>query len=146
MTYSIGDIAKMIGVATSTLRYYDREGFFPNMTRSNGGIRVFTDLDVEWLKMIDCLKSTGMPIKDIKQFLDWCNEGDSSLHQRRDMFYERKQIVAKQMQELQKTLDMIQYKCWYYDTAVEAGSETAPKNIPTNELSEQIRKLKEAFL
>lgn len=145
MNYSIGDVAEMVGVATSTLRYYDREGFFPNMTRSKGGIRVFNDDDVQWLKMIDCLKSTGMPIKDIKQFLDWCNQGDSTISKRRDMFYERKQIVEKQMQEIQKTLDMIRYKCWFYDTALKAGSESAPKNIPTAELPAEIKTLKESF-
>jgi len=140
MFYSIGEVANMMGVPASTLRYYDREGLFLNVKRSNGGIRLFSDVEVETLKVIECLKTTGMQIKDIKQFLDWCSEGDQTLEQRRDMFYERKAIVEKQMEELQKTMEMIQYKCWYYETACEAGTEDAPKNISIDDLPENVRK------
>ena len=139
MFYSIGEVAKMAGIPTSTLRYYDREGLFPNVKRSNGGIRVFSDVEVETLKVIECLKSTGMEIKDIKRFLDWCVEGDQTLQKRRDMFYERRKIVEKQMEEIQKTMEMIQYKCWYYETALEAGTEDAPKNMSLDDLPEYVR-------
>lgn len=132
MSYSIGEVANATGIAISTLRYYDREGLFPNMERTNGGIRVFSDTEIETIKIIECLKTSGMPIKDIKQFLNWCQEGDASLQKRRDMFYERLEVVTKQMEELQKTMDTIKYKCWYYDTALTAGTEDAPKNIKTN--------------
>src|SRR5512133_3773725 len=114
MFYSIGEVAKLFDIPASTLRYYDREGLFLNVKRSNGGIRVFSDAEVETLKVIECLKSTGMQIKDIKLFLDWCLEGDDTLQKRRDMFYERRKIVEQQMEDIQKTMEMIQYKCWYY--------------------------------
>ncbi len=139
MFYSIGEVAKMFNIATSTLRYYDREELFPNMKRSNGGIRVFSDAEVETLKVIECLKSTGMEIKDIKLFLDWCTEGDSTLQQRRDLFYERKAVVEKQMEAIQKTMEMIQYKCWYYETALAAGTADALKNMPYDDLPEYVR-------
>jgi DNA-binding transcriptional MerR regulator len=145
MFYSIGEVANIVGIPTSTLRYYDREGLFLNMKRSNGGIRVFSDAEVETLKVIACLKSTGMEIRDIKQFLDWCLEGDKTLQKRRDMFYERKKIVEKQMEDIQKTLEMIQYKCWYYETAVEAGSEDVPKNRSLDDLPEYARSGKAAL-
>jgi DNA-binding transcriptional MerR regulator len=140
--YSIGEAAQKIGVSSSTLRYYDKEGLLPMVERSSGGIRVFKESDFEWLKLIECLKATGMPIKDIKQFIDWFMEGDSTLEQRRDMFYERKKAVEAQMKELQKTLDTIKYKCWYYDTAVEAGTADVPKNMKFDEYPEKIRELK----
>lgn len=139
MFYSIGEVAAMFNMAASTLRYYDREGLFPNVKRSSGGIRVFSEAEVETLKMIECLKSTGMEIKDIKQFLDWCVEGEATLQKRRDMFYERRKIVEKQMEALRKTMEMIQYKCWYYETAVEAGSEAAPRNVAFEDLPEDVR-------
>ncbi len=140
MFYSIGEVANMFNIPTSTLRYYDREGLFPNVKRSNGGIRVFSDAEVDTLKVIECLKSTGMEIKDIRQFLDWCFEGDQTLQKRRDMFYERKAVVEKQMEALQKTMEMIQYKCWYYETACDAGTEAAPRNVPIDNLPEAARK------
>jgi DNA-binding transcriptional MerR regulator len=145
MNYSIGEVANMFGVPTSTLRYYDREGMLPNVGRGNGGIRVFTEVEVETLKVIECLKSSGMPIKDIKRFLDWCQEGDASLHKRRELFYERKEAVEKQFAEIQKIMAMIRFKCWYYDKALEAGTERVPKNMPIDEMPDEIQKCKCAF-
>lgn len=145
MSYSIGEVARMFGIPASTLRYYDREGLFPNVKRSSGGIRVFSDVEVETLKVIECLKSTGMEIKDIKLFLDWCLEGDATLQKRRDMFYERRRIVEKQMQAIQHTMEMIQFKCWYYETAVNAGSEEAPKTMRIDDLPEEVKRWKIAF-
>jgi DNA-binding transcriptional MerR regulator len=139
MHYSIGEVAKVTGLSISTLRYYDREGMFPSMERSSGGIRVFSDTEIEIIEIIECLKTTGMPIKYIKHFLDWCKEGDTSLQKRRDMFYERLEIVKKQMEELQKTMNTIKFKCWYYDTALAAGTEEVPKNIPIEKLPEEIQ-------
>lgn len=143
--YSIGEVAKLFDIPASTLRYYDREGLFPDVKRSNGGIRVFTEAEIETLKMIECLKVTGMQIKDIKLFLDWCLEGDATLEKRRDMFYERKAAVEKQMEDLQKSMEMIQYKCWYYETACAAGSEAALHKIALDDLPEEARKGKEAL-
>jgi DNA-binding transcriptional MerR regulator len=142
MFYSIGEVAKLLDIPASTLRYYDREGLFMNMKRSSGGIRVFSDIEIEILKVIECLKSTGMQIKDIKLFLDWCHEGNTSLQKRRAMFYERRAIVEKQMEAIQKTMAMIQYKCWYYETAVEAGTEDVPRNTPIDSLPEDVKKWK----
>jgi DNA-binding transcriptional MerR regulator len=138
--YSIGEVANQLNIPTSTLRYYDREGLLSNIKRSNGGIRVFTDLEIGTLKVIECLKASGMQIKDIKQFLDWCEVGDKTLQKRRDMFYERRAIVEKQMEELQKTLEMVQFKCWYYETACEAGTEGALRNMSIDDLPEAARK------
>ncbi len=140
MSYSIGEVANITGITISTLRYYDREGMFPNMERSNGGIRMFSDTEIETLHIIECLKNSGLSIKDIKQFLNWCQEGDSSLQKRRDMFYERLEVVDKQMKELQNTMNTIKFKCWYYDTALAAGTEETPKNMPEEEIPEEIRK------
>ena len=64
-----------------------------------------------------------MPIKEIKQFTDWVQEGDASLQQRYKMFLERKRVVEAQMAELQQTFDVINHKCWYYETAIAAGTE-----------------------
>ena len=69
MLYTIGEMAKKLGVPTSTLRYYDKEGLLPFVERSDGGIRVFKDTDYEWLFVIECLKKAGMPLKDIRIFI-----------------------------------------------------------------------------
>ena len=142
MHYSIGEVAHSTGISISTLRYYDREGMFPDMERSNGGIRVFSDTEINTLKVIECLKSSGMSIKSIKEFLVWCQEGDSSLEKRREMFHTRLEEVEKQIESLHATKNMLKYKCWYYDTAVSAGSEDAVKNLSVDEIPEDVRDYK----
>ena len=87
-TYTISQAAERLGVTAYTLRYYDKEGLLPFVARSQGGARVFTDRDLENLRIISCLKASGMPIKDIREFLHWCALGDESLSQR-SMFLER---------------------------------------------------------
>lgn len=78
MSYSIKQVADMMGVTTSTLRYYDQEGLLPDVERKNG-IRVFEDKDFKWLRVLNCLKNTNMPIKKIKEYCDLAQKGDSTL-------------------------------------------------------------------
>ena len=75
MLYTVGEMAKVMGVPASTLRYYDNEGILPCVERSNGGIRMFTDKDYEWLKVVECLKKSGLSIKDIKAFTEMIDRG-----------------------------------------------------------------------
>jgi len=135
MIYTIGEMAKHLNVPASTLRYYDKEGLLPFVERSGGGIRMFKESDLSWLQLIDCLKRTGMPIKDIKYFMDCCKEGDSKIDERYSIVKEQRNSVLKQMDELQDMLDMLNYKCWYYETAKQAGScaiheKIKKENIP----------------
>ncbi|WP_209812215.1 MerR family transcriptional regulator [Ammoniphilus resinae] len=127
-TYSISEAANELNLTVYTLRYYDKEGLLPFVERTASGIRVFKESDISALKIIECLKATGMPIKEIKHFIDWCSEGDSTLQQRYDMFVERKAMVEAQMEELKKTLELIDHKCFYYKTALDAGTEDIHKN------------------
>jgi DNA-binding transcriptional MerR regulator len=123
MTYTIGEVAKLLNLSVFTIRYYDKEGLLPFIERNSCGKRIFSEADLSTLHIIECLKLTGMPIKEIKRFIDWCSQGDASLEQRYNMFLERKAAVEAQMQELKKTLEVIEYKCWYYKTALDAGTE-----------------------
>ena len=80
--YSIGQVAEMFGLPISTLRYYDKQGLFPNMERVSG-IRKFSEAEIEALRVIECLKKAGMEIKDIRQFMDWCVEGPATYRSER---------------------------------------------------------------
>lgn len=145
MSYSIGAVAKIMGVAPSTLRYYDKEGLLPRVERNAGGLRVFNDDDLGTLRMIECLKRAGLSIKDIRQFMEWCEEGDGTLDKRLQMFRERRAAVQQQMADLQATLDMIDYKCWYYETAEEAGSANAPEKMALDEMPSDMRALRQKY-
>lgn len=144
MSYSIGETAKIMGLSTYTLRYYDKEGLLPLVERSLNGIRIFRESDLAWLRIIECLKASGLSIKEIKQYIDWYMEGDSTLEERRQLFYSRKAAVEAQMAELQKTLNAVTYKCWFYDTAVAAKSEDALKLMKPEDIPPEIRQLKES--
>lgn len=135
MLYTVGEMAKKLNVAPSTLRYYDKEGLLPFVERSDGGIRMFKDEDFEWLHIIECLKKTGMSIKDIKTFIDWCIEGDSTIEQRLQLIDRQREAVQSQITQMQETLKTLDYKHWYYETAKAAGTckihETMkPEDIP----------------
>lgn len=123
MPYTIKQAAELTNLTPVTLRYYDKQGLLPFMERRESGYRMFSDGDIAMLRVIECLKKSGMSIKDIRQFSKWVLMGDDSLQERYEMFLERKKAVEAQMADLQKTLDFISHKCWYYETAIEAGTE-----------------------
>ncbi len=122
MLCTVGEMAKELGVAPSTLRYYDKEGLLPFVERSGGGIRVFQDKDRAALAVIECLKRTGLSIKEIKAFMDWCQEGDATIGQRLELMERQREAVKAQIAQMQDTLALLEYKCWYYETAKQAGT------------------------
>ena len=120
--YSIGEISKMFQLPISTLRYYDKEGLFPHLKRVNG-VRQFSESEIETLRVIDCLKRSGLEIKDIKEYMALCSLGNTTLKQRKAIFEKQKEEVLQEMEKLQKVLSMLNYKCWYYDQAIEKNDE-----------------------
>lgn len=142
MIYTVGEMAKKIGVAPSTLRYYDKEGLLPFVERSSGGIRVFKEADYEWLKVIECLKNTGMPLKDIKTFIEMAMQGDETIDERLELIRKQREEVGKQIAELQETMDTLNFKCWYYETAKSAGTTAVPRGMKLEELPEEFREIR----
>ncbi|WP_414732958.1 MerR family transcriptional regulator [Acetobacterium carbinolicum] len=140
MIYTVGEMAKKLNVAASTLRYYDKEGLLPFLERSSGGIRMFKDDDLSWLQIIECLKKTGMPIKDIKHFMDCCMDGDSKIDERQSIIESQRDAVIKQIKEMQEMLDMLNYKCWYYETAKEAGTCAVHDDIQIENVPKKFHK------
>ena len=142
MVYTIGEMAKRLGVAPSTLRYYDKEGLLPFMERSSGGMRVFKDSDYEVLKMIHCLKASGMQIKEIKEFIHLVSLGDESIDARLALFRKRQAELERQIAQMQDTLDTVRFKCWYYETAKKVGTTSVLDQMPDEELPEDMRKIR----
>ena len=127
MQYSIGDISRKTGLTVSTLRYYEKLGGLSAVPRSQGNIRQYGPQELERLQLLECLKNTGMSLKDIRTFFAWCDQGDSTLQQRYQMFVERKAETERQIALLQKELKHIEFKCEYYRRALEYGSTQAPE-------------------
>ena len=137
--YSIGQVAEMFGLPISTLRYYDKQGLFPNMERASG-IRRFSDQEIEALRVIECLKRAGMEIKDIRQFMDWCAEGPSTYPQRKALFEAQRSHMEAELEQMNRALNMLKFKCWYYEQAIKDGSEDAISAMVPNDLPEDIRR------
>ena len=137
--FTIGQVSEMFGIPVSTLRYYDKEGFFPELQRDSG-IRRFGKKELDTLRVIECLKKSGLEIKDIRQFIEWCGEGSSTYAQRREMFVRQKEIVEHEIQALEKTLNMLRFKCWYYEQALADGSEKRLREMLPDKLPEEVQK------
>lgn len=136
--YSIGEISKMFQLPISTIRYYDKEGLFPHLKRVNG-VRQFSESEIETLRVIDCLKKSGLEIKDIKEYMSLCSLGNTTLKQRKEIFEKQKEEVLQEMEKLQKVLSMLNYKCWYYDQAIEKNDEAYVQALSFNQFPPQIQ-------
>ena len=124
MSYTISEAAEKIGIPPSTIRYYDKEGLLPNIKRKNG-IRIFEDIDLRLMGLLTCLKNTGMPIKRIRDYVDLIQQGDASLQERYDIIKAQRQFVLDQIEQLQYYLEELDFKDWYYNKALAAGTESA---------------------
>ena len=137
--YSIGQVAEMFGLPISTLRYYDKQGLFPKMERVSG-IRKFSETEIEALRVIECLKKSGLEIKDIKQFMDWCVEGASTYPQRKALIEKQRKRLEAELIHMNKVLDMLKFKCWYYEQAMRDGGEDQVQSMIPDGLPGDVRK------
>ena len=127
--YTIGQVAKQVNMPVSTLRYYDNEGLFPHLVRCSG-IRKFSDNEIEALE-----------IREIKKFMELCAQGSSTYPQRHALFLRQKAAVEAEMQQLEKTLDMLRFKCWYYEQAMQDGNEERIQKMLPDHLPKDIQQL-----
>ncbi len=137
--YTIGQVAEMFDLPISTLRYYDKQGLFPQLKRESG-IRKFSDNEIEALRVIECLKKSGLEIKDIKLFMEWCSEGSATYSNRFELIHKQKERVEAEIRQLHKTLDMLKFKCWYYTQVMEDGNENKARALTPDGLPEDIRR------
>lgn len=136
--YTIGQVSALFRLPISTLRYYDKEGLFPEIKRTSG-IRYFDAKELEALRLIECLKKTGMEIKNIKQFMQWCTEGSATYAKRLELIQQQKQECEKEIQRMEQALAMLKFKCWYYEIALADGNEDALNQMLPDRLPAEIQ-------
>ncbi|MEH7347770.1 MerR family transcriptional regulator [Gottfriedia acidiceleris] len=115
MNYTIGQVAKLNSLTISQLRYYDKQGLLPFLKRTESGDRIFDEDALKFIDMILCLKNTGMPIKKIKQFVDWSMNGEETLQQRLGLMIQQEKNVLDQIKEMEENLKKIQQKISKYE-------------------------------
>ncbi len=114
MDYTIKQVSEKTGLSIFTLRYYDKEGLLPLVKRSKSGIRKFTDNDIEWIGLICCLKNSGMSILQIKEFMNLCLKGNETVETRKEILLKHKGYILAQMEQLNNSLNTINYKIDHY--------------------------------
>ena len=119
------------------------EFLLPFVERSSGGIRMFQESDIEWLQVIGCMKKAGMSIKDIRKYIEMALQGDDTIDLRLSLFQHQRKVLQKQMEELQHTMEMVDYKCWYYETAQKAGTVEVPQEMDLARVPERFRKIRQ---
>lgn len=124
MGYTVQDVADITGISTHTLRYYDREGIMPFLKREEHGNRIFEKSDLQWPQVVKCMKISGFTLADMRAYADLVKQGDESLAERLELFEKHREKTLEQIADLQAALDAIDYKCWYYRTSLEAGTES----------------------
>ena len=117
--YSIQDVSRKTGLTAHTLRYYEKEGLIPSIERSQGGIRQYTDEDLEALGLICCLKNTGMSLQEIARFVQLAHEGDGTLEERVKLLKDHREKLIARIAEMQKHLEEVTWKVSYFSRKLE---------------------------
>ncbi|AOS64021.1 MerR family transcriptional regulator [Actinoalloteichus hymeniacidonis] len=122
-TLSIGEVSALTGLSTHALRFYEQEGLFVEPVRRNSaGRRVFTEQEVGWLKTCTKLRASGMPLPDIRRYAELVREGAGTEAARLELLRAHETAVARQLAELQESLDLIRFKVGLYEQHLAAGS------------------------
>ena len=114
MPYTIKEVCERTGLSAHTLRFYEKEGLLTDISRTSGGIRSYSDDDMESLGLICCLKNTGMPLAEIARFIRLTREGEHTLKERCEILREHREHIIAHMEETQKNLDMVTWKLNFF--------------------------------
>lgn len=116
--YTIKEVAEKMDVSEHTLRFWAKSGFFPFIKRNENNIRLFSESDLEWVKIVKCLRSVGTENKSIKRYIDLCVIGDSTIPERYEIIQKTKEKAENQMKELTKQLELLNYKEKFYQDLI----------------------------
>jgi DNA-binding transcriptional MerR regulator len=114
----IAEVSERYGISTDTLRYYERIGLIPPVNRNQSGIRDYDEIDVRRVEFIKCMRSAGLPIEALIEYVGLVQQGDNTLEARKEILMEQREQLLARMEEMQKTLDVFDYKISVYENAV----------------------------
>src|ERR1044071_7361536 len=114
----IAEVSGQYGISTDTLRYYERVGVIPPVNRNESGIRDYNELDLRRVEFIKCMRSAGLPVEVLIEYVALVQEGDSTIEARKEILKEQRALLVARMAEMQKTLDILDHKLEVYEKAV----------------------------
>lgn len=142
MLYTVKEVAEKTGLTPYTIRYYLKEGLFPNVERDSNGTRLFRDSDLESFYMIECMKRCGMTINEIHQYMEWLMEGDHNIDKCLSLFQEKMDVLKKEMERLKECMEAVSYKIWYYETAKDAGTLSIHETLSPDDIPKDMKKIR----
>lgn len=120
----ISEVSEQSGVSSDTLRYYERIGLLPPVNRNKNGIREYTDLDLRRVEFVKCMRSAGLPVDVLIKYYGLVQQGEQTMEARKAILIEQRAQLTARMDELQETLDLLNYKIGVYEnTLVEKEKE-----------------------
>ena len=128
--YTVKEMAEKMNLTTYAVRYYDNAGLIPYVERSSGNIRLFSDYNLAWLKIVHCLRSTGLPVADVRRYIEMCREGDSTIPERAALIFAQEKKLKAQLEELHHQMEVLEYKKHYYEELL--ASKSKDKCNPAN--------------
>ena len=134
MYYTAGQVAKFLGLNTSTIRYYDKEKLIPHVKRSEGGIRLFTKENITSIRLVQCMKKTGLSLDQIRKFMSLPDDGKDTIEKKLQILSEQKKKIETQFEELKAMDGITDLKIWYYKEAQKKGGIKAVKNITRKDI------------
>lgn len=124
-TYTVKQLSDKYKISVHTIRYYDDQGLFPDVTRDSHGTRLFTDENMDWINLVLCLRNTGMSIADTKHFIELCKKGDSTVPERYQIILAQKKKAENDLKEMQKRLEVLSHKEKHYECMIKSESCSA---------------------
>lgn len=114
----IMEVSEQYGISSDTLRYYERIGLIPPVHRKDNGIRDYNELDMRRVEFIKCMRSAGLPIEVLIEYVGLVQQGDQTIEARKEILKEQRKQLMTRMKEMQKTLDILNHKIEVYENAV----------------------------
>lgn len=113
--YSMKEACQLCNMTYDTLKFYCNKGLVPNVKRDKNNYRIFDDNNIGWLKSLSCLKKCGMSIEEIKEYLEYCLQGQNTIHERKSILDDKRRGLVEQMKVIQESIDYIDSKQQFYD-------------------------------
>lgn len=114
MGYSIKEVSEKYNISPHTLRYYEKEGLIPSIQRDGNGIRLYSDVDLEWLQLVCCMRTTGMSISHIRDYVDLCRLGEETVPERRQIILNQKKVIEDEIKKYKGLLKVVNRKLEHY--------------------------------
>lgn len=130
---TIKEVSEKYGISQDTLRYYERVGMIPPVTRTPSGIRNYTDENVKWVELALCMRGAGLPVEVMIEYLKLFQQGDETIPARLDLLTEQREVLLEQKKQIEQTLDRLNYKIARYEIAVQTGNLTWDKEFDYND-------------